>query len=105
MELTLRGSANGPSLIGVGAASVHFQVATGRMPMAAPGAQAPSKEVSYTDEQIAAMSAWVASLAPGPAIPSAEQLDFARRRRGRRVASCSASTAPNATRQLVVVVP
>lgn len=48
-----QGSANGPSLIGVGAASVHFQVATGRMPMAAPGAQAPSKEVSYTDEQIA----------------------------------------------------
>ena len=47
------------------------------MPMAAPGAQAPSKEVIYTDEQIAAMSAWVASLAPGPAIPSAEQLDFA----------------------------
>jgi len=45
--------------------------------MAAPGAQAPSKEVIYTDEQIAAMSAWVASLAPGPAIPSAEQLDFA----------------------------
>lgn len=72
-----QGSANGPSLIGVGAASVHFQVATGRMPMAAPGAQAPSKEVIYTDEQIAAMSAWVASLAPGPAIPSAEQLDFA----------------------------
>ena len=74
--LEAQGSANGPSLIGVGAASVHFQVATGRMPMAAPGAQAPVKEVIYTEEEIAAMSAWVASLAPGPAIPTAEQLDF-----------------------------
>ena len=75
--LEAQGTANGPSLIGVGAASVHFQVATGRMPLAAPGAQAPAKNVIYTDEEIAAMSAWVASLAPGPAIPTAEQLDFA----------------------------
>ena len=75
--LEAQGTANGPSLIGVGAASVHFQVATGRMPLAAPGAQAPAKGVIYTDEEIAAMSAWVASLAPGPAIPTAEQLDFA----------------------------
>ena len=73
------------------------------MPMAAPGAQAPSKEVIYTDEQIAAMSAWVASLAPGPAIPSAEQLDFADADVPRVV--CSASTALNATRPLVAVAP
>jgi len=72
-----QGSANGPSLIGVGAASVHFQVATGRMPLAAPGAQAPAKEDIYTEEEILAMAAYVASLAPGPAIPSAEQIDFA----------------------------
>jgi ubiquinol-cytochrome c reductase cytochrome c subunit len=75
--LQAQGTAYGPSLIGVGAASVSFQVATGRMPMAAPGAQAPVKEAIYTEEEIAAMAAWVASLAPGPAIPSAEQLDFA----------------------------
>jgi ubiquinol-cytochrome c reductase cytochrome c subunit len=74
--LEAQGTQNGPSLIGVGAASVHFQVATGRMPMAAPGAQAPAKQDIYTDEEILAMSAWVASLAPGPAIPTAEQLDF-----------------------------
>ncbi|MFM8155299.1 MAG: c-type cytochrome [Actinomycetes bacterium] len=72
-----QGTGAGPTLIGVGAASVDFQVSTGRMPMAAPAAQAPARgEPQYTPEQIAAMSAYVASLAPGPAIPTAEQLDY-----------------------------
>ncbi len=75
--LEAQGTANGPTLIGVGAAAVHFQVATGRMPLAAPGAQAPAKENIYSDEDIAAMAAYIASLAPGPAIPTAEQLDYA----------------------------
>jgi ubiquinol-cytochrome c reductase cytochrome c subunit len=74
--LEAQGTQTGPTLIGVGAASVHFQVATGRMPLAAPGAQAPSKENVYSEEDIAAMAAYVASLAPGPAIPTAEQLDY-----------------------------
>jgi ubiquinol-cytochrome c reductase cytochrome c subunit len=69
------GTVLGPSLIGVGAASVHFQVATGRMPMAAPNSQAPRKQVAYTEEQTLALAAYVASLAPGPAIPTAEQYD------------------------------
>jgi ubiquinol-cytochrome c reductase cytochrome c subunit len=69
------GTVLGPSLIGVGAASVDFQVGTGRMPMAAPGAQAERKPVAYSDEQIAALSAFVASLAPGPGIPDAEAVD------------------------------
>lgn len=71
-----QGTANGPTLIGVGAAAVDFQVSTGRMPMAAPGAQAPSKDNVFSEEDIAAMAAYVASLAPGPAIPSAEQLAY-----------------------------
>ena len=73
--LGAQGASGGPTLIGVGAAAVHFQVATGRMPMAAPGAQAPQKKNIYTAEEIAAMAAYVASLAPGPAIPTPEQLD------------------------------
>jgi ubiquinol-cytochrome c reductase cytochrome c subunit len=64
-----------PSLIGAGAASVHFQVATGRMPLAAPTVQAERKDPSYDEEQIAALAAYIASLGPGPAIPTAEQLD------------------------------
>lgn len=72
-----QGTATGPSLIGVGAAAVDFQVSSGRMPLAAPGAQAVAKDPSYTEEEITALAAFVASLAPGPAIPTAEQLDFA----------------------------
>jgi len=63
------GTEDAPSLIGVGAAAVDFQVGTGRMPMAAAGPQAPEKPVQFTDEQVAALASWVASLGPGPAIP------------------------------------
>ena len=63
------GSVAGPSLIGVGALSVDFQVGTGRMPMAASGPQAEVKPVQFTQPQIDAMAAWVASLAPGPGMP------------------------------------
>ena len=59
----------GPSLVGVGAAAVDFQVGTGRMPMQQPGVQAPRKQVAYNEEEIAALAAYVASLGPGPAIP------------------------------------
>ncbi len=62
----------GPPLVGVGAASVDFQVGTGRMPMAAPGPQAPDRRHVYTDEEVEALAAFVASLGPGPAIPSEE---------------------------------
>ncbi len=74
--LNAQGTSNGPTLIGVGAAAVHFQVSTGRMPMAAPGAQAPTKPVDYTEDEVAQMAAYIASLGPGPAIPTAEQLDY-----------------------------
>lgn len=67
------GSSQGPSLVGVGAASADFQVATGRMPMAYPGAQAPRKPNTYTPEEVAALTAFVASLGPGPANPTVEQ--------------------------------
>ena len=60
----------GPSLVGVGAAAVDFQVGTGRMPMASPGAQAPRKKPAYTQDEIDAMAAYIASLAPGPAVPT-----------------------------------
>jgi ubiquinol-cytochrome c reductase cytochrome c subunit len=59
----------GPSLVGVGAAAVDFQVGTGRMPLSQPGAQAARKAPVYTEEETAALAAYVASLGPGPAIP------------------------------------
>jgi ubiquinol-cytochrome c reductase cytochrome c subunit len=70
--LSLEGTSEGPTLIGVGAASVDFQVGTGRMPAAATGPQAEEKPVQFTDEQVAALAAYVASVSPGPAIPSAK---------------------------------
>lgn len=73
--LNAEGTKAGPSLIGVGAASVDFQVGTGRMPGQASGPQLPKKKVQFTEEQILAMAAYVASLAPGPAIPAAEYLE------------------------------
>ena len=65
-----RGQNFGPPLAGVGAAAVAFQVGTGRMPMAQPGQQVPRKEPAYSEEEMQALAAFVASLAPGPAIPS-----------------------------------
>jgi ubiquinol-cytochrome c reductase cytochrome c subunit len=59
----------GPSLVGVGAAAVDFQVGTGRMPMQQPGQQAAAKKQTYSDEEIEALAAYVASLGPGPAVP------------------------------------
>ena len=64
------GSEFAPSLIGVGAASVDFQVGTGRMPGQLSGPQMFKKEVQFTQEQIDQLAAYVASLAPGPAVPS-----------------------------------
>jgi ubiquinol-cytochrome c reductase cytochrome c subunit len=63
------GNQIGPSLIGVGAAAVDFQVSTGRMPMSQPGAQVPSKPETFDEDEVAALAAYVASLGPGPAIP------------------------------------
>lgn len=67
--LSAQGTDAGPNLHGVGAAAVDFQVGTGRMPLAQSGPQAEQKPVQFTDEQVAALAAYVASLAPGPAIP------------------------------------
>ena len=73
--LNAEGTSVAPSLIGAGAASVHFQVSTGRMPVAAPAVQIERKEPTYDEAQTAALAAYIASLGPGPAIPTAEELD------------------------------
>ncbi len=76
--LNAEGSDIAPSLIGVGAASVDFQVGTGRMPMADMSVQAMRKKPKYNAEETAALAAYVASLAPGPAIPTDEMLNYER---------------------------
>ena len=72
--LQAQGSKVAPALAGVGAAAVDFQVGTGRMPMAKPDVQAPKQRVQFSSDEIAALAAYVGSLAPGPAIPDAAQV-------------------------------
>ena len=51
----------GPSLVGIGAGSVYFQVHSGRMPMMSNDAQAERKAPRYTEQQTLALAAYVAA--------------------------------------------
>jgi len=73
--VTAKGNQYGPPLIGVGAAAVDFQVGTGRMPLAQPGAQAATKKVVYNADEIEALGAFIQSLGPGPAVPESDKYD------------------------------
>jgi ubiquinol-cytochrome c reductase cytochrome c subunit len=63
-----------PSLIGVGAAAVDFQISTGRMPAKGPAAENGRKPVSLSTAQTHAIAAYIDSLAGGPPIPSPAQV-------------------------------
>ncbi len=58
-----------PSLRGVGALAADFYLRTGYMPLRHLGEQPRRKRVLFTELQIGALVAYVASLGPGPAIP------------------------------------
>ncbi|APT92205.1 cytochrome C [Corynebacterium phocae] len=58
----------GPSLVGIGAGSVYFQVHSGRMPMMSMDAQAERKTPRYTEQQTLALAAFVAANGGGPDI-------------------------------------
>jgi ubiquinol-cytochrome c reductase cytochrome c subunit len=62
----------GPSLIGVGAASVEFQVSTGRMPMARQEAQAEQKAPQFNDTQVQQLAQYIQELGGGPQVPNGE---------------------------------
>ncbi|REE99522.1 cytochrome c [Thermomonospora umbrina] len=89
-----------PSLIGVGAASVDFQVSTGRMPAMNPGAQMPRKkpipefntdiptdqhddelrekalhQKAQAEKNLADLRNYIQSLGKGPDVPSAAMVD------------------------------
>ncbi|MFJ6082096.1 cytochrome bc1 complex diheme cytochrome c subunit [Streptomyces sp. NPDC001002] len=68
-----QGTSDGPSLVGVGAAAVDFQVGTGRMPAQQPGAQIPKKKVIYTQAEIDQLAAYISSLGAGPTVPTKAQ--------------------------------
>lgn len=58
----------GPSLVGIGAGAVYFQVHSGRMPMMSNDAQAERKTPRYTEQQTLALAAYVAANGGGPDI-------------------------------------
>ncbi|MCG5461230.1 cytochrome c [Micromonospora sp. MED01] len=64
----------GPSLIGVGAASVEFQVSSGRMPLARQEAQAHRKPPLFTDEQTRQLAQYIQELGGGPVVPEGDDL-------------------------------
>ncbi|MBT2209665.1 MULTISPECIES: c-type cytochrome [Actinomadura] len=95
-----KGKPIAPSLIGVGAASVDFQVSTGRMPAMNPGAQMPRKEPippfdtsiktdyeekekreaaekqkAQAEKNLADLRAYISSLGNGPDVPPASAVD------------------------------
>ena len=66
------GTDNGPSLIDAGEASVHFQLTTGRMPLADPDGQTTRKDPAFDDEQIEALVDHVGNFGRGPEIPEVD---------------------------------
>jgi ubiquinol-cytochrome c reductase cytochrome c subunit len=69
------GRNNAPSLVGVGAAAVDFQVGTGRMPLQQSGPQAPQAPRRLSDQDTTQLAAYIASLGAGPAIPDTSAVD------------------------------
>jgi ubiquinol-cytochrome c reductase cytochrome c subunit len=66
------GTANGPSLIGAGAASADFMLRTGRMPLPEPGQPVRRGAPVFAEDDIQALVAFVASLGQGPPIPNVQ---------------------------------
>ena len=66
------GTAQGPSLRGVGAASADFFLTSGRMPLDRPRSQSVRKPPSFSPGEIALLTAYIASLGPGPPIPDVD---------------------------------
>jgi len=75
--LQAQGTSLAPSLIGVGAAAVDFQVSTGRMPAKQNAAENNRKPLApdfQNPQNIRDVANYIASLAGGPAIPDQAQV-------------------------------
>lgn len=69
----LRGGVNAPSIRGVGAADVDFQLQTGRMPAAVPWIEVGHRGPQLSQATIANIERYIATAAPGgPPIPEIE---------------------------------
>jgi len=70
-----QGTSQAPTLIGVGAAAVDFQVSTGRMPGQEQTAENVRGPAHFSQAQIAALAAYIQSIGGGPPVPSAAQVN------------------------------
>jgi ubiquinol-cytochrome c reductase cytochrome c subunit len=68
--MNAEGTSTAPSLIGVGAAAVDFQVSTGRMPATDIGPEMDRRPPVYNPKQIFALAEYIQSLGGGPQVPS-----------------------------------
>lgn len=104
------GSPRGVPLLDAGAASAHFYLSTGRMPIAAPEHRIRRDDVEYTDAEIDALVRHVASLGVGPPIPDLEGVADADLARGGRLyrehcGQCHGSTGVGVALGFDVVAP
>jgi quinol---cytochrome-c reductase cytochrome c subunit len=60
----------GPSLVGVGALAADFYLRTGYMPLAQAQAQPRRSRLLFSELELRDLIAYIASLSPGPAIPT-----------------------------------
>ncbi len=85
------GGTAGPTLVGVGAASVDFYLRTGRMPLGAPGQQAQRHDPVFADADIGALVDYVTGFGgDGPAIPTVRSGGDVRRGWELYTANCAA---------------
>lgn len=63
-------SGEGPPLRGVGALTADFYLRMGFMPLGSPHEQPEKSRVLFSEKEIRSLVSYVASLGPGPAIPS-----------------------------------
>jgi ubiquinol-cytochrome c reductase cytochrome c subunit len=86
------GTSNGPALTDSGAAAADFMLRTGRMPLSAPGQPVTRGRPAFSDADIQALVAYVASFGNGPPIPAVEVNENADLAAGRAayIANCAA---------------
>jgi quinol---cytochrome-c reductase cytochrome c subunit len=86
------GTANGPALTDSGAAAADFMLRTGRMPLSAPGQPERRGPPAFSDTDIQALVAYVASFGNGPPIPGVQVTDASDLTAGRAayIANCAA---------------
>lgn len=66
------GSPRGDPLVDVGAASAHYMLVSGRMPIVEPNERLRRGEPAYGDEELAALVAHVAGFGEGPPVPEVD---------------------------------